>query len=230
MRYGGGRKTAAGNVGEAVGNHRSKGRKMILIVGGRSQGKSKIARSYASETEILLHLEDKVAALYGLQRETEHGFSGNSPDRTSEVSRIPSPDFGEAGKTDVSADADKTDVSAEAGKSDASAETGKTGVSAEGGKQGISQMAASQESSEEIFWKKLREAAEETVQRILADPRIRVITADEIGCGVVPMSRREREYRDTYGRICQKIAKQADTVIRVVCGIPTVISSDSGET
>ncbi|SFR66940.1 bifunctional adenosylcobinamide kinase/adenosylcobinamide-phosphate guanylyltransferase [[Clostridium] aminophilum] len=248
MRYGGGRKTAAGNVGEAVGNHRSKGRKMILIVGGRSQGKSKIARSYASETEILLHLEDKVAALYGLQREMEHGFSGNSPDRTSEVSRIPSPDFGEAGKTDVSADADKTDVSAEAGKtdvsadadktdvsaeagkSDASAETGKTGVSAEGGKQGISQMAASQESSEEIFWKKLREATEETVQRILADPRVRVITADEIGCGVVPMSRREREYRDTYGRICQKIAKQADTVIRVVCGIPTVISSDSGET
>ncbi|MCR4629593.1 MAG: bifunctional adenosylcobinamide kinase/adenosylcobinamide-phosphate guanylyltransferase [Clostridium sp.] len=91
-------------------------------------------------------------------------------------------------------------------------------------------MAASQESSEEIFWKKLREEAEETVQRILADPRIRVITADEIGCGVVPLSRREREYRDTYGRICQKIAKQADMVIRVVCGIPTVISSDSDET
>lgn len=46
-----------------------------------------------------------------------------------------------------------------------------------------------------------------------------VITADEIGYGIVPLDAFEREYREKEGRICQKIAARAREVWRVVCGL-----------
>lgn len=49
------------------------------------------------------------------------------------------------------------------------------------------------------------------------------IVCDEVGCGIVPMDKFEREYREVVGRICTMIAKQADTVIRIYCGIATTI-------
>lgn len=50
-----------------------------------------------------------------------------------------------------------------------------------------------------------------------------VIISDEIGCGVVPMDPEERRYREAVGRICTDLAKRADRVDRVVCGIGTTI-------
>lgn len=50
-----------------------------------------------------------------------------------------------------------------------------------------------------------------------------ILTADEIGYGIVPIDAFEREYRDTDGRICQRIATFSDEVYRVVCGIGTKI-------
>ena len=46
-----------------------------------------------------------------------------------------------------------------------------------------------------------------------------VIICDEVGCGIVPMDRAERLYRDVTGRVCCDIAARADMVIRVHCGI-----------
>ena len=46
-----------------------------------------------------------------------------------------------------------------------------------------------------------------------------VIISDEIGCGVVPMSREERFWREQTGRAQCLIAEHADRVIRVFCGI-----------
>ena len=48
---------------------------------------------------------------------------------------------------------------------------------------------------------------------------------DEIGYGIVPMDPFLREVRETTGRICTELAKDAKSVIRVVCGIPTVIKA-----
>ena len=45
----------------------------------------------------------------------------------------------------------------------------------------------------------------------------------ELGNGVVPMEAFDRRYRETVGRICCNIAKQAEEVIRIVCGIPIVL-------
>jgi adenosyl cobinamide kinase/adenosyl cobinamide phosphate guanylyltransferase len=59
--------------------------------------------------------------------------------------------------------------------------------------------------------------------RILArNPEI-VIIVDELGCGVVPMNPYDRRYREMTGRICCKLAKEAEEVHRVICGIGTVI-------
>lgn len=50
-----------------------------------------------------------------------------------------------------------------------------------------------------------------------------IIIADEVGCGIVPMEKGEREYRECAGRILCELAKEADTVERVHCGIGQVI-------
>ena len=49
------------------------------------------------------------------------------------------------------------------------------------------------------------------------------IVCNELGNGVVPMEVFDRRYRETVGRICCNIAKQAEEVIRIVCGIPIVL-------
>ncbi|SET32959.1 bifunctional adenosylcobinamide kinase/adenosylcobinamide-phosphate guanylyltransferase [[Clostridium] polysaccharolyticum] len=54
----------------------------------------------------------------------------------------------------------------------------------------------------------------------------RVIVADEIGYGLVPVDAFERLYRETAGRQCCQIATRASKVIRMVCGVPTVIKQE----
>ena len=64
------------------------------------------------------------------------------------------------------------------------------------------------------------------VDKILDKNPNAVILCDEIGCGIVPLDPKEREYREVTGRICCMLAKQAQRVIRVQCGIPQVIQGD----
>lgn len=46
-----------------------------------------------------------------------------------------------------------------------------------------------------------------------------ILICDEIGNGIVPMEAEERIYREHTGRILERLAAQADEVVRVVCGI-----------
>ena len=66
------------------------------------------------------------------------------------------------------------------------------------------------------------DAAVLTEKLVQAHPGL-VILTDEIGSGIVPMDAFEREYREVHGRICCRLAQQADGVIRVFCGIGTWI-------
>ncbi|NMA00309.1 MAG: adenosylcobinamide kinase [Clostridiaceae bacterium] len=50
-----------------------------------------------------------------------------------------------------------------------------------------------------------------------------VVICDEIGMGVVPLDPLERQWREATGRACCALAKSAETVIRVVCGIPVIL-------
>jgi len=55
--------------------------------------------------------------------------------------------------------------------------------------------------------------------KLLMENKELIIITNEIGCGLVPVERFEREYREQTGRICCKIAKQADQIFRIQCGI-----------
>lgn len=46
-----------------------------------------------------------------------------------------------------------------------------------------------------------------------------IIISDEVGNGIVPIEAFEREYRERTGRILVEIAKKAEEVERVICGI-----------
>lgn len=46
-----------------------------------------------------------------------------------------------------------------------------------------------------------------------------IVISDEIGNGIVPVEREEREYRERLGRIQIELAKKAGRVERVICGL-----------
>ena len=56
-----------------------------------------------------------------------------------------------------------------------------------------------------------------------------VITCAEIGNGIVPLDKSERDYRENVGRLCIELAKNAEKVIRIYCGIPTVLKGENKE-
>lgn len=63
------------------------------------------------------------------------------------------------------------------------------------------------------------EKPEETINKFIQLCPESVIISDEIGNGIVPIDAFEREYREQTGRILITLAKQADEVVRVLCGI-----------
>ena len=52
-----------------------------------------------------------------------------------------------------------------------------------------------------------------------------VITCDEIGCGIVPIDKTDRLWREMRGDACQYLAARA---VKVCCGIPMALKG--GET
>lgn len=53
-----------------------------------------------------------------------------------------------------------------------------------------------------------------------------VVICREIGCGIVPIDKDERERRESVGRLCALLASNAQTVVRVFCGIATAIKGE----
>lgn len=50
-----------------------------------------------------------------------------------------------------------------------------------------------------------------------------LIVSDEIGNGIVPIKREDRQWREHTGRALCELAKDADEVYRIQCGIPVKI-------
>lgn len=53
-----------------------------------------------------------------------------------------------------------------------------------------------------------------------------VIISTEIGCGIVPIEKSERIWRETVGKVCCLLAAKSEKVIRISCGIPSVIKGN----
>lgn len=56
--------------------------------------------------------------------------------------------------------------------------------------------------------------------------RREVVIATEIGGGVVPADADERAFRERAGRLSCLLAARAETVVRVLCGIPMVLKGE----
>lgn len=54
----------------------------------------------------------------------------------------------------------------------------------------------------------------------------RVVIATELGGGVVPVDPEQRARREAAGRLACELAKRADTVIRVCCGLPQLLKGE----
>ena len=53
-----------------------------------------------------------------------------------------------------------------------------------------------------------------------------IIICSEVGCGVVPVDKAERAWREAVGRLCCRLAQRADRVERIFCGLPTVLKGE----
>ncbi len=73
----------------------------------------------------------------------------------------------------------------------------------------------SSESKRELFVKRL----------VRENPKI-IMIGDEIGCGIVPLSKEERDYREIYGRLMCYLTKESEKVTRMICGISQVIKDE----
>ena len=56
--------------------------------------------------------------------------------------------------------------------------------------------------------------------------RKRVVMLTDVGSGIVPIDAGERAWRDRVGLLSRELARRADAVVRMVCGIPTVLRGD----
>ncbi len=53
-----------------------------------------------------------------------------------------------------------------------------------------------------------------------------IVIINEIGCGIVPLEKSDRIWREHVGRAGSLIAKNSGTVVRLICGIPNVIKGE----
>ncbi len=78
-------------------------------------------------------------------------------------------------------------------------------------------------------WIALEAAALAEIDALLADARARgvalVLVSNEVGMGVVPAYPLGRRYRDALGRVNQRAAAHADTVLLMVAGLPLDLKS-----
>lgn len=50
-----------------------------------------------------------------------------------------------------------------------------------------------------------------------------IVTMDQVGSGIIPMEREERQYREAVGRAGCLLAQRSECVIWMVCGIANII-------
>ncbi|MCC8060990.1 MAG: bifunctional adenosylcobinamide kinase/adenosylcobinamide-phosphate guanylyltransferase [Clostridiales bacterium] len=79
------------------------------------------------------------------------------------------------------------------------------------------------------FLRRIMEAGEDPQEFVSAvlETEPEIVTLAEVGSGLVPMERFERDWRDAVGVAGQRLAARADTVYRVTCGLPLLIKGEN---
>ena len=71
--------------------------------------------------------------------------------------------------------------------------------------------------------RKAPDQAETLFERLLKKD---LVLCCEVGSGVIPLQREDRIFRETTGRLCVRLAKEADAVVRITAGIPMAIKGE----
>ena len=61
--------------------------------------------------------------------------------------------------------------------------------------------------------------ADALLERWLTEYPDGIVICDEVGCGVVPVDKEDRSWREKVGRTCCRLAERASAVYRVTCGL-----------
>lgn len=72
----------------------------------------------------------------------------------------------------------------------------------------------------------VRERPDTSLDDLLAVNPDVVVICDEIGCGVVPVDPAERAWREAVGRLCCDLARRAQRVERIFCGLGMVLKGE----
>lgn len=64
-----------------------------------------------------------------------------------------------------------------------------------------------------------RQEAETFITAFLSEWEDGIVICDEIGMGIVPMEKQDREYRELVGRCLCRLAERAIVMERIICGI-----------
>ena len=84
------------------------------------------------------------------------------------------------------------------------------------------------ELAEQAVWDVERLAAQAADLEALADELAahEIVIASETGGGIVPIIPAERKAREAAGQLSCLLAQRAETVVRVVCGLPQVLKGE----
>lgn len=75
-------------------------------------------------------------------------------------------------------------------------------------------------------WLREETAPFEVLEAMLLEKPNLTIICDEVGCGIVPLEASQREWRERVGRVCVWLGGRATRVIRMSCGIPTILKDN----
>ena len=72
----------------------------------------------------------------------------------------------------------------------------------------------------------VREAPEraESLQEALCAKEL--VLCREVGSGVIPLTAEDRRFREETGRLCVRLARRADAVVRMTAGIPMLLKGE----
>lgn len=63
-------------------------------------------------------------------------------------------------------------------------------------------------------------------ERLIQENPDCIVITNEIGCGIVPLDKSERLWREACGKSACLLAERVEKVIRIICGIPIVIKGE----
>lgn len=67
------------------------------------------------------------------------------------------------------------------------------------------------------------------LKEVILGSNVEAVCINDISCGVVPIEKDIRAWREESGRLMNALAKEADGVVRIFCGIPMALKEKKND-